>query len=165
MSTDKAEQMFELFSTCKDCSVWWNEKNVHIRSSTILLLQFRGLSFVTFIFASTFGMSPFQALTKFSRGQKTCNTCSNCTQFWWKVKEARGVTITLKWLKSERVEKAGTHLGLRLLEFLHSSDIRLPHVHHPLEEGEVTSYTKWGIISCTEIDLSTLECVHMPLLV
>ena len=96
MSIDKAEQMFELFSTCKDSSVWWNEKNVHIRSSTILLLQFRGLSFATFIFASTFGMSPFQALTKFSRGQKTCNTCSNCTQFWWRGNNHTQVVETRK---------------------------------------------------------------------
>ena len=50
MSTDKAEQMFELFSTCKDSSVWWNEKNVQFISSTILLLQFRGLEFCSIYF-------------------------------------------------------------------------------------------------------------------
>ena len=33
-------------------------------SLTILLLQFRGFKFAPFIFANTFGMSRFQALTK-----------------------------------------------------------------------------------------------------
>ena len=52
MSIDTAEQMFELFTTCKDCSSWWNEKTCILDLQQFYYCNLEALSFAPFILAS-----------------------------------------------------------------------------------------------------------------